>query len=139
MESLKKHFGLTNLPGSLMQRDKELWLFPEGFEAVQNKIKYARLGIQIGIIHKNGVRLTHEYATVFGHECKTNIYALNNDQANDYFQGKDIRLTEVTQTIGEVVLTLCGCPIGLGKWQKNKIKNSLPRDLVQNTQLINWG
>ncbi|MEZ7493095.1 16S rRNA (cytosine(1407)-C(5))-methyltransferase RsmF [Pseudoalteromonas distincta] len=138
MQSLKKHFGLTNLPGSLMQRDKELWLFPEGFEAIQNKIKYARLGIQIGIIHKNGVRLTHEYATVFGNECKTNIYALNNEQANDYFQGKDIRLTEATQTIGEVVLTLCGCPIGLGKWQKNKIKNSLPRDLVQNTQLISW-
>ena len=138
MQSLKKHFGLTNLPGSLMQRDKELWLFPEGFEAVQNKIKYARLGIQIGIIHKNGVRLTHEFATVFGNECKTNIFALNNEQANDYFQGKDIRLTEATQTIGEVVLTLCGCPIGLGKWQKNKIKNSLPRDLVQNTQLISW-
>ncbi|MBH0002168.1 16S rRNA (cytosine(1407)-C(5))-methyltransferase RsmF [Pseudoalteromonas sp. SWYJZ12] len=139
MQSLKKHFGITTLPGSLMQRDKELWLFPQGFEAVQNKIKYARLGIQIGIIHKNGVRLTHEYATVFGNECKTNIFALNNEQANDYFQGKDIRLAEATQTIGEVVLTLCGCPIGLGKWQKNKIKNSLPRDLVQNTQLISWG
>ncbi|MBB1288043.1 16S rRNA (cytosine(1407)-C(5))-methyltransferase RsmF [Pseudoalteromonas sp. SR43-6] len=138
MQSLKKHFGLTNLPGSLMQRDKELWLFPEGFEAVQNKIKYARLGIQIGIIHKNGVRLTHEFATVFGNECKNNVFALNNEQANDYFQGKDIRLTKATQTIGEVVLTLCGCPIGLGKWQKNKIKNSLPRDLVQNTQLISW-
>ncbi len=42
------------------------------------------------------------------------------------------------QDNGEVVLLLCGCPVGLGKWQKNKIKNSLPRDLVQNTQLITW-
>jgi len=138
MSELKKQFGLKALPGKLMQRDKELWLFPDGFEAVQNKIKYARLGIQLGIIHKNGVRLTHEFATVFGNECKSNTYALTNEQANDYFNGKDIRLEDVTKASGEVVLTLCGCPIGLGKWQKNKIKNSLPRDLVQNTQLISW-
>jgi 16S rRNA (cytosine1407-C5)-methyltransferase len=138
MQTINQQFKVTTLPGTLMQRDKELWLFPEGFSAVQNKIKYARLGIQVGIIHKNGVRLTHEFATVFGNACKTNIVALTNEQANDYFQGKDIRLSEVSSAVGEVVLTLCGCPIGLGKWQKNKIKNSLPRDLVQNTQLISW-
>ena len=138
MSSLKKQFGLTSLPGTLMQRDKELWLFPDEFEAIQNKIKYARLGIQVGVIHKNGVRLTHEFATVFGKQCKSNVLAFTNEQANDYFNGKDIRLEEVTKSSGEVILTLCGCPIGLGKWQKNKVKNSLPRDLVQNTQLINW-
>ncbi|MGK0516741.1 MAG: 16S rRNA (cytosine1407-C5)-methyltransferase, partial [Gammaproteobacteria bacterium] len=71
-------------------------------------------------------------------QCKSNVLALTNEQANDYFNGKDIRLEEVTKASGEVILTLCGCPIGLGKWQKNKVKNSLPRDLVQNTQLINW-
>ena len=135
---LKKQFSVQPLAGSLMQRDKELWLFPEEFDAIENKIKYARLGIHLGMIHKNGVRLNHEFATVFGRQCSKNVYALTNEQANDYFQGKDIRLTEPTSTLGEVILTLCGCPIGLGKWQKNKIKNSLPRDLVQNTQLIVW-
>ncbi len=138
MQMLKKHFNLTALPGKLMQRDKELWLFPEAFDGIQNKIKYARLGIQLGVIHNNGVRLAHEFATVFGQQCSTNVFALTNEQANDYFQGKDIRLDEVSKASGEVILTLCGCPIGLGKWQKNKIKNSLPRDLVQNTALINW-
>ena len=138
MSSLKKQFGLTSLPGTLMQRDKELWLFPNEFEAIQNKIKYARLGIQVGVIHKNGVRLAHEFATVFGKQCKSNVLELTNQQASDYFNGKDIRLDEVVKATGEVILTLCDCPIGLGKWQKNKVKNSLPRDLVQNTQLINW-
>lgn len=136
--TIKKQFGLSPLPGTLMQRDKELWLFPDGFNEIENKIKYARLGIQLGMIHKNGVRLTHEFATVFGGHCIKNTYALSDQQANDYFQGKDIRLDEVTNATDEMVLTLCGCPIGLGKWQKNKIKNSLPRDLVQNTQLITW-
>ncbi len=135
---LKKQFGITALSGSLMQRDKELWLFPEEFAAIENKIKYARLGIQLGMLHKNGVRLNHEFATVFGDRCKLNTFALTDQQANDYFQGKDIRLDKPTNALGEVVLTLCGCPIGLGKWQKNKIKNSLPRDLVQNNQLITW-
>ena len=90
------------------------------------------------MLHKNGVRLNHEFATVFGDRCKLNTFALTDQQANDYFQGKDIRLDKPTNALGEVVLTLCGCPIGLGKWQKNKIKNSLPRDLVQNNQLITW-
>ncbi|AXV65429.1 16S rRNA (cytosine(1407)-C(5))-methyltransferase RsmF [Pseudoalteromonas lipolytica] len=138
MQTIKKQFGLKSLPGSLMQRDKELWLFPESFNALQDKIKYSRLGIQIGVIHKGGVRLTHEFATVFGQDCDKNTYEMTASQANDYFNGKDIRLEKPVQDNGEVVLLLCGCPVGLGKWQKNKIKNSLPRDLVQNTQLITW-
>ena len=136
---LKKQFAIKPLNGALMQRDKELWLFPEAFAAIQDKIKYARLGIQVGTIHKNGVRLNHEFATVFGSQCNSNVFALTQSQANDYFQGKDIRLDTVSNATGEVVLTLCGCPVGLGKWQKNKIKNSLPRDLVQDKQLITWG
>lgn len=136
---LKKQFSINPLNGILMQRDKELWLFPEDFAAIQDKIKYARLGIQVGTIHKNGVRLNHEFATVFGNLCKQNTFALSEQQANDYFQGKDIRLDKPNSEIGEVILTLCGCPVGLGKWQKNKIKNSLPRDLVQDQQLITWG
>lgn len=136
---LQKQFALEPLNGTLMQRDKELWLFPEAFSAIKDKIKYARLGIQVGTIHKNGVRLNHEFATVFGSQCNSNVFALTQSQANDYFQGKDIRLDTVTSATGEVVLTLCGCAVGLGKWQKNKIKNSLPRDLVQDKQLITWG
>ncbi|WP_404339945.1 16S rRNA (cytosine(1407)-C(5))-methyltransferase RsmF [Pseudoalteromonas mariniglutinosa] len=136
---LKKQFGIAALNGSLMQRDKELWLFPAGFTEVADKIKYARLGIQLGTIHNHGIRLSHEFATVFGKYCSNNCFALSAEQANDYFNGKDIRLTTPVNVTGEVVLTLCGCPIGLGKWQKSKIKNSLPRDLVQNSPLITWG
>ena len=138
MQTIKKQFGLKSLPGTLMQRDKELWLFPDGFDELQDKIKYSRLGIQLGVIHKGGVRLAHEFATVFGQDCDKNTYEMTASQANDYFNGKDIRLEKPVQDNGEVVLLLCGCPVGLGKWQKNKIKNSLPRDLVQNTQLITW-
>ncbi|BBN81754.1 ribosomal RNA small subunit methyltransferase F [Pseudoalteromonas sp. A25] len=135
---IKKHFGIQSLTGQLMTRDKELWLFPDGMEAIENKIKYARLGIQLGTTHKNGVRLEHEFATALGKFATSNTYAMDKQQAQDYFQGKDIRLTTPVTQLGEVILTLCDAPVGLGKWQKNKIKNSLPRDLVSNAQLITW-
>ncbi|CAM3984991.1 16S rRNA (cytosine(1407)-C(5))-methyltransferase RsmF [Pseudoalteromonas byunsanensis] len=135
---IKKHFGIKTLSGNLMTRDKELWLFPDALEQLQNKIKYARLGIQIGTTHKNGVRLEHEFATALGHHATDNTLAMSQQQACDYFQGKDIRLAQPTTKTGEVILTLCGAPVGLGKWQKNKVKNSLPRDLVSNAQLITW-
>ncbi|MGA4606398.1 16S rRNA (cytosine(1407)-C(5))-methyltransferase RsmF [Pseudoalteromonas maricaloris] len=135
---LKKQFGITQLDGKLMQRDKEVWLFPDNFEAIQDKIKYSRIGILIGTTHKNGVRLEHEFATTFGHLASKNTLALTKEQAKDYFNGKDIRLDEVTKLTGEVILTLCGSAIGLGKWQKNKVKNSLPRDLIKDGLLITW-
>ncbi|MCF2860021.1 16S rRNA (cytosine(1407)-C(5))-methyltransferase RsmF [Pseudoalteromonas sp. SMS1] len=135
---LKKQFKMNALPGNLMQRDKELWLFPEHLESLRDKIKYARLGVKVGTIHKNGVRLEHELATSFGQLAKQNTQALTQSQAVDYFQGKDIRLEKLTSETGEVILTLCGAPVGLGKWQKAKIKNNLPRDLIAQGQLITW-
>ncbi|KZN47793.1 hypothetical protein N482_09205 [Pseudoalteromonas luteoviolacea NCIMB 1942] len=135
---LKKQFKISALSGNLMQRDKELWLFPEQLDALKNKIKYARLGIKLGAIHKNGVRLEHELATAFGHLAQQNTHALTQTQAVDYFQGKDVRLDAPSSQTGEVILTLCGAPVGLGKWQKAKIKNNLPRDLIAQGQLITW-
>jgi len=137
--SIQKQFGIKSLPGALMQRDKELWLFPQEFKAISNKIKYSRIGINIGNLHKNGVRLNHEFATCFGDLATKNRFELSDSQANDYFGGKDIKLAQLTNEKGELLLTLCGTSVGLGKWVKNKIKNSLPRDLVRDNQLITWG
>ena len=119
-------------------RDKELWLFPDQSTDLKEKIKFSRLGILIGQTHRTGVRLCHEFATALGHLATKNHYELSTLEACDYFQGKDIKLPHPTSQQGEVLLTLCGNVIGLGKWQKNKIKNSLPRDLVRDNQLITW-
>ena len=138
LNELKKQFGIDSLPGQLHLRDKEVWLFPSEFALINEKIKYSRMGILVGQTHRTGVRLCHEFATCFGHLALKNTYELSSVQANDYFQGKDISLPTSTNDTGEVLLRLCGSVIGLGKWQKSKIKNSLPRDLVRNNQLITW-
>lgn len=137
-QHLKRQFNMTSLPGTLMQRDKELWLFPEDFDTIAERIKYSRIGILLGQIHKNGVRLSHEFATCFGDLAAKNTYSMSNIEANAYFQGKDIKLDTVSPHKDEVLLTLQGTCVGLGKWQKNKIKNGLPRDLVRDNQLISW-
>ncbi|MBE0363200.1 16S rRNA (cytosine1407-C5)-methyltransferase [Pseudoalteromonas ulvae UL12] len=138
MKTLTDQFGISHLAGNLAIRDKELWLFPEQSTDLKEKIKFSRLGILIGQTHRTGVRLCHEFATALGHLATKNHYELSTLEACDYFQGKDIKLPHPTSQQGEVLLTLCGNVIGLGKWQKNKIKNSLPRDLVRDNQLITW-
>lgn len=136
---ISNQFGLKTYSGNLYVRDKEVWLFPHEATELLEKIKYQRIGILVGTTHKNGIRLEHELATTFGHLATKNTYALSQSQAIEYFKGQDVTLEENTKNKGEVILTLCGAPIGLGKWQGHKIKNSLPRDLVQNGNLISWG
>ncbi len=135
---IKKQFAMKPLAGELWQRDQELWLFPSKIANVIDKIKYSRIGILLGKIHKNGVRLNHEFATCFGSEALKNTHKLSLSEASDFFQGKDIKLAQVTSDKDEVLLMLNNTCVGLGKWQKNKIKNGLPRELVRDSQLITW-
>ncbi len=44
----------------LWQRDKELWLFPVGIEALIGKVRFSRLGIKLAETHNKGYRWQHE-------------------------------------------------------------------------------
>ncbi|MEO2280762.1 16S rRNA (cytosine(1407)-C(5))-methyltransferase RsmF [Pseudoalteromonas pernae] len=139
LQEIKKQFAIKSLPGEIYLRDKEVWLFPTvENEQLLHAVKFSRIGILIGTTHKNGVRLEHEFATCLGHLATKNTHNLDVQQAADYFNGKDIRLPQPTTASGEVIMCLNGAPVGLGKWQKNKIKNSLARDLVLDGKLITW-
>ncbi|MDO6575463.1 methyltransferase RsmF C-terminal domain-like protein, partial [Staphylococcus pasteuri_A] len=58
---------------------------------------------------------------------------LNGQQAHEFYQGKDIAYPNANK--GEVALSYQGQVIGLGKWIRNKIKNSYPRELVKDKGL----
>jgi 16S rRNA (cytosine1407-C5)-methyltransferase len=135
---LSSHFAMAPLDGCLMERDQTLWLFPENFSTICEKIKFSRIGIQLGKIHKNGIRLSHEFATCYGINASKNRYSLSDSEAIEYFQGKDIKLPHLIDEKGEVLLLLNETCVGFGKWQKNKIKNGLPRELVRDNALITW-
>ncbi len=135
---IKKQFGITSLPGTLMQRDKDLWLFPEGFSEIKDAIKYSRIGIHIATEFNKGVKLSHEFGVNFSHLAVKNTLLMTNEQATAYFQGKDFKMTPDQAAEGEVIVTLCGTGVGIAKALKGKVKNQLPRHLVRDKQLITW-
>jgi 16S rRNA (cytosine1407-C5)-methyltransferase len=139
LDIIARQFGINELPGTLWQRDKELWLIPNSDNNdLIHKIKYSRIGIQIGQLHKQGVRLLHEFATCLGYLANKNVYALSSQQAIDLFHGKDIFVEQDNTQSGEVLLSLNGAIIAIGKWQGSKIKNGLARELIRSNKLISW-
>jgi len=135
----EQQFAITELQGVLYQRDDEFWLFPENIIPLINELRFSRLGIKIaeqfGKGRKSGFKATHEFATCYGEHCPSAI-ALQAHQAREFFQGRDIHDIDTTGSKGEVMLSYQGHVIGLGKSLDNRIKNSLPRDLIIDKNLF---
>ena len=136
----EKQFGITGIDGMLYQRDKELWLFPDNIKPLINQIRFSRLGIKIseefGNIRKAGFKTQHEFVTAFSKQATKNIIELNASQAKEYYQGKDIRGIETDGASGEVLVSYRGHIIGFGKVLNNRLKNSLPRELIRDNNLF---
>lgn len=136
----KTQFSITELSGVLYQRDDEFWLFPENIEPLINELRFSRLGIKIaeqfGKGRKSGFKCTHEFATCYGQQATSNIVNLAAHQAKEYYQGRDIHDIETKTTKGEVLLRYLDNVVGLGKSLDNRVKNSLPRDLIIDKNLF---
>jgi len=134
-----EQFSITTLTGVLYQRDDEFWLFPENIVPLINELRFSRLGIKVaekfGRGRKSGFKCTHEFATCFGQQSTQTIELLAH-QAREYFQGRDIHDIDTNNTNGEVILSYQGYVIGLGKSLDNRVKNSLPRDLIIDKNLF---
>jgi 16S rRNA (cytosine1407-C5)-methyltransferase len=135
----ENQFSITQLTGVLYQRDDEFWLFPENIVPLINELRFSRLGIKIaekfGKGRKSGFKSTHEFATCFGQLSPLAIELLAH-QAREYYQGRDIHDIDTNNSKGEVMLRYQGHVIGLGKSLDNRIKNSLPRDLIIDKNLF---
>ena len=134
-----QQFTITEIQGTLYQRDDEFWLFPDNIIPLINELRFSRLGIKIaeqfGKGRKSGFKTTHEFATCYGEQCTITI-ALQPHQAREYFQGRDIHDLDTAGSKGEIMLSYQGYVIGLGKSLDNRIKNSLPRDLIIDKNLF---
>lgn len=93
-----------------------------------------RIGVKLAESHRSGFRLQHQAVTAFGHEFTQQTYELNSEQAVEYYQGRDISISKSgSLKKGEVAILYQGVVIGLAKNLGNKLKNSLPRYLVNDT------
>lgn len=128
-----EHFGfdLYNSQIIVKRRDKEIWLFPDGFDDISGVVRLNRSGIKLAEIYPNKIRSTHEFVCCFGDNINQQKMALDKKQAEDFYKGRNIDIAGHSVQDGEIILTLNGHTIGLGGLRKNKIKNQLPRDLVR--------
>ncbi|MEH2920347.1 16S rRNA (cytosine(1407)-C(5))-methyltransferase RsmF [Samsonia erythrinae] len=114
----------------LWQRDSEIWLFPTALADAFGKIKFSRIGLKLAERFSKGFRWQHEAVIALADPNADNAYALNDQTAQEWFQGKD-SYPEDLPDANDVVLTYHNTPVGLAKRLGNRIKNSLPRDRVR--------
>jgi len=146
LESLLSYFsnqyGITKLTGVIYQREQEFWLFPMEIEPLMDKIRFSRLGIKIaekfGKGKKSGFKTMHEFARCFGDLSEKNNISLSAEQANDFYQGKDLREVDCKNMSGEILVNYRGNIIGIGKALNDRIKNNLPRDLTHDKKLFEY-
>lgn len=110
---------------NLYQKDNEVWYFPVNSEQFIDRMRFVRHGIKLFDIKPKQRVISHEALTNFGQIQ----FELTREQLFEYLKGRDIA-TDVPASKGEVVLGYRGVCIGLGKWVGHKIKNKLPRHLV---------
>lgn len=139
-EYFARQFAITELDGMIYKRDQEFWLFPCEIEPLMDKIRFSRLGIKIaeqfGKGRKVGFKTMHEFARCFADASGKNNISLSAEQANEFYQGKDIRGVDSNGASGEIFVSYRGNVIGIGKALNNRIKNNLPRDLINDGKLF---
>jgi 16S rRNA (cytosine1407-C5)-methyltransferase len=120
---------------TLWQRDKDIWLFPNALEPMLTQLRFSRMGIKIAETHNHGYRWQHQVATSLATGNQANCIELSIEEAREWYMGRDIRPDSISGK-GELLVCYQGCPIGLGKWVGNRIKNGLPRELVKDKNLF---
>ncbi len=120
---------------SLWQRDKEIWLFPKAIHPLLETVRFQRIGLKIAQTHTKGFKWDHNCIVTLANQQQCSSISLDNQQASDWYQGKDIRplLISAQQATkkGYVLVSFQNQIIGLGKWVGSRIKNGLPRELVK--------
>ncbi|TEW56146.1 16S rRNA (cytosine(1407)-C(5))-methyltransferase RsmF [Psychromonas sp. RZ22] len=136
----EQQFGIKELDGILYKREQELWLFPASIEPLMDKIRFSRLGIKIaeqfGKGRKIGFKTMHEFARCFAKDSSKNNVELSAQQANEFYQGRDIHDIDCKGNSGEVFVNYRSNVIGIGKSLDTRIKNNLPRELIHDKKLF---
>lgn len=129
----QQHFGLSlDIDGyQLLQRDKEIWLFPDKSKLINSFIKVNRAGLKIAQVFPNKIRSTHEFSRCFGNLAEKQIVVLSKEQFEQFIQGLNLEVESSEIQSGEVLLSYQNQIVGVGQNQKGRIKNGLPRDLVK--------
>jgi 16S rRNA (cytosine1407-C5)-methyltransferase len=129
-------FDLAPLMASIYQRDNSLWIFPPATIELTHSLKIERAGCKLADLHKQHIRIQHDFAIAFGKAFNQATVELSAEQARDYCQGKDLEWSDSSLKKGDVLVSYRHQPLGLAKSLGNKLKNNLPRALVRDNPVI---
>lgn len=118
----------------LWARDKEIWLFPAELEAFIGKVRFSRIGLKLAERFPKGFRWQHEAVIALADSDNPQCFELDAMLAQEWFHGRDLYPSEPPQS-NECIVTYQHQPLGLAKRIGNRIKNSLPRELVRDGTL----
>jgi len=134
LETLASQLDVDRIkPNNLYQRDQQVWFFPQHSAQLVEQMRFVRHGIKLLELKPKQSLISHEALCAFGRVELT----LDRQQLCQYLMGRDIAIDNPSKRKGEVVLGYQGVPVGLGKWVGNKIKNKLPRALVNDHVALN--
>ena len=122
----------------LIATSDQLFAMPKEFLALKLPMKPYLMGLPFGKSTTYGlVRLSHEMATLRGHESTRQILSLSEDDLRQALKGKDLAADLGKSEDGDVLLGIKDDAfdrpiiVGRGLLKAGKILNRLPRDIVR--------
>lgn len=122
---------------TLRNGSEEVWLLDDAMLTFNNILKLNRFGSKLFELNKHGPKIQHQAIISYGQELTKQSFSLNEKQAQEYLQGRDIFLEDSNPPKHkEVIVRFNEVSLGLAKHLGNKLKNNLPRDLVRDKVFI---
>jgi NOL1/NOP2/fmu family ribosome biogenesis protein len=131
INKLKEQFGIEKIPGKLLQRGKErIFLFTGEYnqKEIENLSRSSfieRVGIYVGKIEEEGIRLSIEGSQILKDEIKKNIVELNEEEKETWMMGHE--LLKESGKKGFVIIKYQNNMLGTGKASEKKITNFIPK------------
>lgn len=119
----------------LWLRDKEVWLFPSAAVPLFGRVRFSRIGLKLAETFNKGYRWQYEAVIALGDPQHRATCALNDQQAEEWYRGRDI-YPDGELPDGEMLVLHQGQVLGLAKRVGQRIKNSYPRELVRDGRLF---
>lgn len=119
---------------SLWKKDFTLYLFPERYRRFFDGLPVQSLGMVLGEEITGGILPAHEFCSRFFSAFRSSILTVPEVEATRWLQGSDLPYDSNVGKIGGAMLLADEQRrfIGVGKIQRERIKNLLPRRLIQN-------
>lgn len=132
LQTLKKQFGIKEIPGELFRRGTEkVFLYNGNFnkkeiERLQKIAPVERVGVYFLKKEPFGVRLSIEGSQILANQITKNIFKLNDEQFEQWMTGQEI-LVE-TRLSGPIAIKHKNNFVGCGKASESKITNFVPKN-----------